>query len=238
MALSSIFIIIRLLTRQIYHTYLVHRTLYIFNYYFGFPPEMPIFLLPKLSKMKKIIIGSLVGSILLFGWSSLSWTMLHLHDSEVKYTPAQDTLMSVISNHIKEDGQYMMLSLPAGASQKEMDEFGKKMEGKPWVSLTYHSSGSYDMVMPIIRGFFICLVCIILVCWIIQRLNRKSFTGIFTTVMTFAAICFLFVWYNGHNWFDTPWSVLYPELIDLVAGWGLAAIWLGWWYSRKSSAQS
>ena len=185
--------------------------------------------------MKKIIIGSLVGAILLFGWSSLSWTVFHLHESELKYTTAQDSLMSSISSLIKEDGQYLIPSLPPGSSMEAMEDFGKKLEGKPWATIMYHSSHEIEMAMPIIRGFFICLVCIVLVCWIIQRLVRKTFSNVFSTVMTFAAICFLFVWYNQHNWFHTPWSVLQPELIDLLVGWGLAGIWLGWWYSRKPS---
>ena len=183
--------------------------------------------------MKKIIIGSLVGAILLFAWQSLSWMVLGLHNDAMKYTPAQDTLLNVINNSLKEDGQYIIPGVPLNATQKEMEECAKKSDGKPWAIVTYHKTRKTDMTMPIIRGFLICLVCLWLCCLSIGRLANKKFSGVFTTALTFGIMCFLFVWYMGHNWMDTGWGVLKGELIDDVVGWGLVGAWLGWWYGRK-----
>ena len=169
--------------------------------------------------MKKIIIGSFIGAILLFGWQSLSWTVLGIHNKAYLYTPAQDTLLSSISNSLQTDGQYMLPRVPDNLSHEEMEKLGKQMDGKPWAVVSYNRSYKYDMVMPIVRGFFIALVCVILVCWIVQRLGKRSFGTVFTTVLTFGMICFLFVWYNQHNWFQTSWDVITGELIDDLAGW-------------------
>lgn len=183
--------------------------------------------------MKKIIIGSLVGAVLLFSWQGLSWMALGFHNNAMKYTPAQDSLLSTISKSLTEEGQYIMPGLPLDATQKDMEECVQKNDGKPWAMVTWHKVRNTDMVMPMIRGFLICLVCIWLCCLIIARLANKSFSGVFSTTLTFGLVCFLFVWYNGHNWMDTPWGVLKGELIDDVVGWGLAGAWLGWWYGKK-----
>jgi len=183
--------------------------------------------------MKKIFIGSLIGAILLFSWQSLSWTVLGIHQEALKYSPAADSLLSTISSSLKEEGQYLMPRLPDGATQKEMEEYMKKNEGKPWAIVTYHKQQKLDMVMPIIRGFFICLVCIWLCCVVIGKLANKSFYSVFSTTLTFGVISFLFVWYMGHNWMGTGWEVLKGELIDDLVGWGLAGAWLGWWYGRR-----
>lgn len=183
--------------------------------------------------MKKILIGSLVGAILLFGWQALSWTMMGIHDKAYLHTPSQDTLLSSISNTLKTDGQYMLPRVPDNASHEEMEKLGKQMEGKPWAIVTFHPAYKNDMMMPVVRGFFIALVCVILVCWVIQRMGRKTFGTVFSTVITFGMVCFLFVWYNQSNWFQTSWDVLKGELIDNLAGWGLCGTWLGWWYSRR-----
>ena len=183
--------------------------------------------------MKKIIIGALIGAVLLFAWQSLSWTVLQLHNKAYQYTPAQDSLLSGISRALKTDVQYMLPRLPDNTPHEEMEKMGKQMEGKPWAVVTYHTAYRFDMVMPLVRGFFISLVCVILVCWVIQRLGKKTFGSIFTTVLTFGMVCFLFVWYNQHNWFQTSWDILNGELIDNIAGWGLCGIWLGWWYGRR-----
>lgn len=183
--------------------------------------------------MKKIIIGSLVGAILLFGWQGLSWMVMGIHDSAFKYSPAQDSLLTTISNSLPEEGQYFLPRLPDGASESEKEAYAKSMKDKPWAVVTYHKAYKADMVMPMIRGFLICFVCIWICCVVIGRIERKNFWAAFSTTLSFGVVSFLFVWYMGHNWMDTGWDVLTGELIDSIAGWGLAGIWLGWWYSRK-----
>lgn len=182
--------------------------------------------------MKKIIIGSLVGAILLFAWQSLSWMVMGIHEKAMKHTTAQDSILNAMSG-ITEEGQYMLPSLPAGSSHKDMEEYMKKNEGKPWALVSYHKETKLDMVMPIIRAFLICLVCIWLLCLVIGRMANKTFTSVLYTSLTFGIVCFLFVSYMGHNWMYTSWEVLKGELIDDIAGWGLAGVWLGWWYGRK-----
>jgi len=183
--------------------------------------------------MKKLIIGSLVGAILLFGWQSLSWTVLHLHEKEYRYTAAQDSILNVLSSTLTEDGQYGMPRLAPGSTHEQIEEYGKKNEGKPWAMVMYHKAQQSDMTMSIIRGFLICLFVVIMACAIIGRIGNKRFVSIFATTLYIGIICFLFVWYVGHNWMQTPWDVLKPELLDDVVGWGLTGVWLGWWYSRK-----
>lgn len=185
--------------------------------------------------MKNIIIGSLVGSILLFGWQSLSWTSLHIHDDAYQYTSSQETLLTTLKNNLPNEGQYILPSTPPDASADAMDSLGRKMNGNPWAIITYHNSYEYNMAMPIVRGFLIALVCVLLVCLVIQKFAKKSFLSIFGSVLTFGLVSFLFVWYNQHNWFNTPWSILKGELIDNLVGWSLCGLWLGWWYSRKKT---
>lgn len=88
--------------------------------------------------MKKLLIGSLVGAILLFGWQSLSWTVFHIHEKAYQYTPSQDSLLSVISNTLKTEGQYMLPRTPPDAPREDMEKLGMQMEGKPWAVVTYH----------------------------------------------------------------------------------------------------
>jgi hypothetical protein len=183
--------------------------------------------------MKKIIIGSIVGGILLFAWLSLSWMVFGFHDKAYRYTPAQDSLVNIISADLQEEGQYVMPNVPPNALHKEMEDMMSKNDGKPWVVINYHKAHSYDMVMPMIRGFLICLVSVWLCCLVIARLDKKSFNRILAAALIFGAICFLYKSYMGHNWMDTSWDILTGELIDDIAGWGLAGTWLGWWYSRE-----
>jgi hypothetical protein len=172
--------------------------------------------------MKKIVIGSLVGAILLFGWQSLSWTTMGIHDNAFQYASSQDTILANLQQNLNTDGQYLIPRLPAGSTHEEEEKFWKDREGKPWAVVSYHSAHHFDMVMPIVRGFLIALICVFLLCTIIQKFGHKRFGGIFYTAFVFGLVSFLFVWYNGHNWFETPWTVLTGEMIDCLVGWSLA----------------
>ncbi|HPH85047.1 MAG TPA: hypothetical protein PLC48_06280 [Ferruginibacter sp.] len=184
--------------------------------------------------MKKIFLGSLVGAILLFGWQSLSWTVLGIHEKAMSYTPAQDSLLNTLSNTLKQEGQYILPTLPPNSSGEDYEKLSKSIEGKPWAMVTYHETHHNDMLMNMIRGFLTCFVCVWLCCVIIGRQQSKGFYNGFSTALIFGLVSFLFVWYIGHIWMGIGWYVLKGEMIDALVGWGLSGIWLGWWYSRRS----
>ena len=50
--------------------------------------------------MKKWLIGSFVGAILIFVWQFLSWTVFQLHEAEARYTPAQDSVLRYLNSHL------------------------------------------------------------------------------------------------------------------------------------------
>lgn len=144
--------------------------------------------------------------------------------------------MNTLSSQLPGEGQYMLPRFSPQATPEEQQKQTEALEGKPWAIITYHGAYELNMVKPVIRGFIISFICVLLVCLVIRRFDTayKNFLSIFTSVLTFGVICFLFVWYNQHNWFQTSWEVLWGELIDNLAGWGLCGVWLGWWYKRNT----
>ena len=48
--------------------------------------------------MKKILIGSLVGTLIMFIWSFLAWMILPIHANTYMYTPAQDNILKVLQD--------------------------------------------------------------------------------------------------------------------------------------------
>ena len=54
--------------------------------------------------MKKLFVGALVGGLILFIWQFLSWSLLNIHLPEMQYTPAQDEILSALSEAGLEEG--------------------------------------------------------------------------------------------------------------------------------------
>jgi hypothetical protein len=182
--------------------------------------------------MKKWLIGSLVGAIVIFGWQFISWGLLGIHKDSMKHHPDQDQIVSYLSSVIKEDGAYMMPTPKPGTSSSEHQEFAKQLDGKPWATVIYHSQFHYSMARPMIRGF---LVDLFLVFTLIYILTRGGTPPAYRVVAGSVAVgLFTFLWgpYMGHNWFDLPMGMIKGDLIDAIAAWGLCGLWLGWWLNR------
>jgi hypothetical protein len=181
--------------------------------------------------MKKLIIGSLVGGIILFLWQFLSWTVLNLHYPAHQYTPNQDAIMQTLTPQLNKDGGYIMPALPPDATMDQYEAFEKQCEGKPWAVITWHQARHMNMGLNMLRGFIVDILIIAFFCSIISRMNALNFTAILISSLFAGMIVFLNVPYTYHIWFQTYDLLAY--FIDMIVGWGLCGIWLGWYYGRK-----
>ena len=187
--------------------------------------------------MKKWLIGSFVGAVLIFVWQFLSWTVFQLHEAEARYTPAQDSILRYLNSQFSETGTYMLPTVPPGSSQEAAEELGKTMDGKPWVTLTYRSSYNHNMIRPMIRGFLVGLVLVFCLIYILTRGGTPRSLRVFAASIAMGLITFLWGPYNEHVWFQTPVADLYGPLIDSLVAWGLTGIWLGWWLNRGNASR-
>lgn len=173
-----------------------------------------------------------MGAILVFGWQFLSWNILGIHNAGEKYTLAQDSIISMLSSTLKEDGMYLVPTTEPGTGMKAQNEMAKKMDGKPFAGIMYVKSYESSMTKPIIRGFLIDLALVLLIISILVRGGLPSFTGIFTGCIAVGLFAFLWQPYMELNWFQIPWPAIKGHLIDAIVAWGLCGLWLGWWLRR------
>jgi hypothetical protein len=180
--------------------------------------------------MKKWIIGSFVGAIIVFAWQAASWMFLGIHDNAMKYTPAQNEILSNLSANLKEDGAYM---LPNAATKGDEEKVRKEMEGKPWATVIYHHTFKDNMAMQMVRGFLVSFVLVLLLVIILTKGGMPNFFGFVTGSLAVGVFTFLWGPYMGHNWFELPWHMIRGDIIDAIAAWGLCGVWLGWWMNKK-----
>jgi hypothetical protein len=182
--------------------------------------------------MKKWIIGSIVGAVIVFAWQALSWMLIDLHAPEHKYTGAQDQVLSTLNSANLEDGTYMLPTAKPGSTREEMKQVWKNSDGKPWAIVTYGKAASAEMTTPMIMGFIIDIILVVLLISILVRGGLPSFVGIVTGCIAVGIFSFLWGPYMMHNWYRVPWSSIFGHLIDAVVAWGLCGLWLGWWLRR------
>lgn len=183
--------------------------------------------------MKKALIGSLVGGLLIFIWQTLSWTVMDLHRPAQDYTPKQDTIMAFLNATLEKEGGYYIPNTPVGTSMEESTKQAEKMQGKPWATIQYHKSLQMDsstMFMNMGRGFVVNVIIAWMVCWMISKMKTPSFITVLLVNIFIGCIVFLNVPYTGFIWYKT--FDLTAHLTDALVSWALCGAWLGWWLRR------
>jgi hypothetical protein len=184
--------------------------------------------------MKKWLVGSIVGAILLFAWQFVSWMAAGLHDKEFKYVSSQDQLMSSLTTSLKEDGQYMLPQASPDASNEEKMKVMEQMAGKPYAIITYKSSYSADMITPMVRGFFVDLVIVLLLIFVLGRMTTMTFGSTWMGSLAVGFVAWLWYPYTENIWFQTPIEVLTGALMDWFIAFSILGLWLGFWLPRNT----
>ena len=183
--------------------------------------------------MKKWLIGSLVGAILLFLWQFLSWTVLQTHLGESKYTSAQDSILSYLGGTLKESGSYLMPNVSPETSMSDAQKMAEQWDGKPSAIIIYNTSFKHEMTMPMIRGFLVDIFLVFTLIYVLTRGGVPKGLRVFAGSVAVGLMTFLVGPYTMHIWFQTPTEAYTGHLIDAIVSWGLVGIWLGWWLNRK-----
>ena len=181
--------------------------------------------------MKKLIIASIVGGIIIFIWQTLSWTVTNLHHASQEYTPKQDTIMAFMNEQFTEDGAYLLPSYPKGTSYEEMQKTMGSREGKPWMQIQYHKALNVNMGANIAGGLVTDIIIVALLCWILMKMTGAGFGKIFMATLIMGIIVFLNSPFTIHIWY--PKADLSAHFMDAVISFGLCGLWLGWYLKPK-----
>ena len=183
--------------------------------------------------MKKWLIGSLVGAILLFAWQFISWAAAGIHDNEYKYHPQQDQIMSGLSAVLKEDGQYMIPRTPPDASFEDHEKQMKELVGKPTAIVTYKAAYEDKMTVSMIRGFLVDLVIVLLLIYVLGRRIDLTMGSVYMATLAIGFIAWLWHPYTQHIWFPTPVAVITGALLEWIVAYSILGLWLGFWLRRN-----
>ncbi len=180
--------------------------------------------------MKKQLIASLVGGLILFIWQFLSWAAIPIHKSAYGYTPNQDRIMEVLNQNLTEAGTYMLPGMPPGTPHEQAEKEMQGSLGKPWASISYHKSFNPNMGFNMFRGFSVDLVAAFLLTWLLLNFKTLNFRTAVQASICVGIISYLTIPYLNSIWFE---GTTIEHLIDAICQWGIVGAWLGWWLPRE-----
>lgn len=174
--------------------------------------------------MKNRIIFTLLGGVLLFLWQFLSYAFPNLHESAMRYTPTQDTILSAIAASGLQEGMYVIgMPDPASMSDREKGEATMAAyEGKPYGVLNYQKSHSFAMGMNLFRGMSVCMVLSFILFWILSQQKAPSMINSILICIGIGFMAFLSIPYTNFIWFKNP--DIWAHLIDAFVPWTILGI--------------
>jgi hypothetical protein len=184
--------------------------------------------------MKKIIVATLVGTIIYFGFQSIMW-MGGFHRDFYSYAPGQDTVMKALSANLPAEGLFMMpMADPSSPDFKaQQEKLEKAMPGNPWAMVFYHPKMSEFSAFYLLKGLMHALIGALIVALVLWYANFPVYWQRFLASMAFAVFTIVMAILSDMNWWTYPWSFVKPQVIDLVFGWGLCSVWMAWFVRRK-----
>ena len=180
--------------------------------------------------MKKTVIASLIGGLILFIWQFLSQAALDLHQVEHQYTPQQDTIINFLASQLKE-GKYTVPLPKPNCTMEEAQKFMDETVGKPMATIDYKIKDDSSMIMNLVRGFLCNIVIIWIFISLLLKIDARSFKTILIASVSIGLIGFLNHSYTNYIWYHAPG--VYMDLLDAVVGWGLVGLYLGKAYKNQ-----
>lgn len=182
--------------------------------------------------MKKVIIGSLVGGLIIFVWQTLSHVAFNLHEPAQQYTAKQDSVLSYLAKIELAPGGYIMPRMSQNQSMDELEGFTKSIAGKPWARVIYYSSYHTDMTMNMVRGLAVDILLVFLLIWVISKLKIPRRSTIVGVSLAIGLMAFCNIPYTEHIWY--PVYDLQAQLLDSIMAWGLCGFWLSRYFGKKN----
>jgi hypothetical protein len=167
--------------------------------------------------MKQKLLFSIIGAVIIFAWQFISFAMPNLHKSAAEYTPAQDSILQVLTKQGLGEGMYFLGQPDPSLSQAEQEASMEKMEGKPWAIINYHEANTMSMAMNMIRGFLVCFVISFLLFWLFQQQKNPSLINRLLLALAVGMIGFFFIPYTNFIWYKAP--DIFAHFVDAIVPW-------------------
>ena len=165
--------------------------------------------------MKKHILFSIIGGIILFVWQFLSYAMPDFHKSAHAYTPLQDSLLNQFERVGLKEGMYM-LGMPNPDKPEEVAASWNE-ESSTWAIVNYRIDDSNNMALPMSRGVIICIIIAGILFWLFRHTQDSSLSKKILISVAVGFISFLYVPYSNFIWYKAP--DIYAHMMDGIIPW-------------------
>ena len=184
--------------------------------------------------MIRVILGAIIGGVIVFAWSMVSWMVLPYHTQSIHQFKDEAAFTQCIQSQADESGMYVLPFVPGDTLAKSGDEqrtiweeLHKKQQEGPFVfasvalkgtEVSMNQTMAYGLLLQVLGAFIISLMLACYCC-----------SGYFCRVLTVSAIGVLVALLgcgSGFIWWKMSLAYTLACGMDAVVGWTLAGLFM------------
>lgn len=160
---------------------------------------------------KALVKGGVLGGIVIFIWSAISWMFLPWHMTTIHSFTNEDVLAKAIQAAAPQSGIYMM---PMMTADKQL----------PQVFASIRLEGMSSMTSGMVISVIIQMIVAFLVTWLLTKAAQLSYWGRVWFVTIFGVAAAISAYLPYWNWFSFSTGYTLVGMADLVISWFLAGL--------------
>jgi hypothetical protein len=180
---------------------------------------------------KSLLMGGLLGGIVVFAWSFISWTVLPWHTSQMLAFTNEAEVASVLSKNMTTAGIYYMPASPknyASLSAEERKAADARMEEKLKAGPTMFGVvlPNEIMNMPKMMGVSLLfdILAALLITMLVMKTGDMTYAGRVSFIVTAALAVGIIAFVPFWIWFCYPTGWTLVMIADTLVGWLLAGL--------------
>ena len=184
----------------------------------------------------RLVTAAILGGIVFFVWGAISHMVLPLGEMGLKALPNEEPVLLVLRQAVPEPGLYFFpgMDMSHKATPEEEKAWNARYAAGPIGLLLFHPTGEEPLspkrfLLEFATDFLAALAGAALLMMSAPGFVRRLYFGFF---LGFAAWFTLSV--PQWNWYGFPSDFVFAEGVDVIVGWMLGAVAMGWWIDRRA----
>lgn len=170
--------------------------------------------------MVKIIKAGILGGVILFIWSAISWMALPWHKNTIHSFSVEKAVTQSIQSNAPFSGIYFLPSMHHQMSEATITTNAPE----PMIFAAVTLEGMHPMMISMVISFITQLIAAFFVAWMLMQANNLRYVGRLCFVIIFALAAGVITDIPYWNWFGFDRAYTLVQFADLIIGWSLAGL--------------
>jgi hypothetical protein len=180
--------------------------------------------------LKSLVLGTLLGGLMAFVWSTVSWEVLGWHEKTLVKFQNDDEVSTVIASHATEDGTYILPGAPStegmSAEQKKNVQAAlmQKMQKGPIMIAAVRRGGFGSFSRGLIIQVLSLMAAALLLTWLLLQTSGLSYGRRVAFLAIVGLAASVIVDLPNWNWWGFSGAYTAVNLADSTITWLVAGL--------------